>query len=59
MKHITQKQMAKILGVKQPTISKYVNGKLDLSIHDAIKLNKSLKIPFNAWEDIKTYLASA
>ena len=59
MKRITQKQIAEVLGVKQPTVSKYVNNKLDLSIHDAIKLNKKLKIPFTAWVNIKDYLQAS
>ena len=58
MKKITQNEIAEILNVKQPTVSKYINGKLDLSIHDAIKLNEKLNIPYDAWKDIKSYLSS-
>lgn len=51
MKPITQKQIAEVLGVLQPTVSKYLNGKLDISAKDALKLKRALKIPIEAWEN--------
>ena len=56
MKTFTQKEIALFLGKKQPTISKYFNGKLDISAKDASKLNKKFEIPFEIWENPKLYL---
>ena len=56
MKTFTQIEIAEFLGVKQPTISKYFNGKLEISAKDANKLNKKFGIPFEFWENPKLYL---
>ena len=56
MKTFTQIEIAEFLGVKQPTISKYFNGKLEISAKDANKLNKKFGIPFEFWENPKSYL---
>lgn len=58
MKRITQQEMADVIGVEQPTISKYINGKLQLSVKDAIILEDSLGIPVHAWSDIKSFLST-
>jgi transcriptional regulator with XRE-family HTH domain len=46
MKKITQQKIANVLGVKQPTISKYKTGKLELSFKDALELKKHFE-----WSD--------
>ena len=56
MKTFTQTEIARFLGVKQPTISKYFNGKLEISAKDANKLKKKFEIPFEFWENPKSYL---
>jgi len=56
MKTITQSEIADFLGVKQPTVSKYLNGKLEISAKNANKLNKAFGIPFDVWENPKLYL---
>lgn len=58
MKTITQKQIAAVLRVKQPTVSKYLNGKLRLSVNNALLLEDKLGIPVTAWQDIKSYLSN-
>lgn len=58
MKKITQKVMSEVLGVEQPTISKYINGKLQLSVKDALTLEEELNIPVHAWTDIKSFLST-
>jgi len=56
MKQFTQIELANCLGVKQPTISKYLNGQLRITATRANKLNKEFNIPFDFWEDPKSYL---
>lgn len=56
MKTFTQSDVAECLGVKQPTVSKYFNGKLEISAKDANKLNKKFNIPFELWDNPKLYL---
>jgi transcriptional regulator with XRE-family HTH domain len=56
MKTFTQKQVADALGVRQPTVSKYFNGVLEISAKDALALNRKFKIPFDVWENPKSYL---
>jgi len=51
MRRVTQTEMAEVLEVKQPTISKYMTDKLDISAKDAIKLNREFNIPVEAWEN--------
>lgn len=58
MKTITQEQIGKVLQVKQPTVSKYLNGKLRLSVDNALLLEQELGIPVSAWQDIKSYLSN-
>lgn len=55
MKKATQIEMAAVLDVKQPTISKYMTDKLDISAKDAIKLQREFDIPVDAWEDPVTF----
>lgn len=59
MKFPTQEQIAETLGVKQSTVSKYLNGKLEVSVSQAIKLQDDLKIPIKAWRDIKSFIAKS
>ena len=56
MKTFTQNEIAKFLGIKQPTVSKYFNGKLEISAKFASKLNKKFGIPFEFWENPKLHL---
>jgi len=56
MKTFTQIEIAKFLGLKQPTISKYFNGQLEISAKDANKLNEKFEIPHDVWNDPKSYL---
>ena len=56
MKKITQKEIAKVLGVQQPAVSRYINGISKLSVKDALLLKEKLGIPCEAWLDIKKYL---
>lgn len=56
MKTFTQKEVADTLGVRQPTVSKYFNGVLEISAKDALKLNEEFGIPFVVWENPKSYL---
>jgi len=56
MKTFTQNEIAKYLGIKQPTVSKYFNGKLEISAKFASRLNKKFDIPFEFWENPKLHL---
>ncbi|MDD5159666.1 MAG: helix-turn-helix domain-containing protein [Sulfuricurvum sp.] len=56
MKLPTQSQMAAVLKVEQPTVSKYMRGKLDLSVGQAIQLRDAFGIPIDAWLNIKQWL---
>lgn len=56
MKTFTQKEIANVLGVRQPTISKYFNGVLEISAKDAFTLHREFAIPFYVWEDPKFHL---
>jgi len=56
MKKITQTQIGEVLGIGQPTVSKYLNSKLEISLKQARLLKDELAIPFEAWQDIKKYL---
>lgn len=53
MKTFTQKEIALILGVQQPTISKYFSGALKITAKDALKLNRALGVPLEVWDDPK------
>lgn len=59
MKFPTQEQIAESLGVKQSTVSKYLNGKLEVSVNQAIKLEDDLRIPIKAWRDIKSFISTS
>lgn len=59
MKFPTQEQIAESLGVNQPTVSKYLNGKLEVSVNQAIKLKDRFGIPLEAWRDIKSFIAKS
>jgi len=58
MKLPTQSQMAAVLKVEQSTVSKYMRGKLDLSVGQAIQLRDAFGIPIDAWLDIKSWLST-
>lgn len=59
MKFPTQEQIAEALGVNQSTVSKYLNGRLDISVGQAIKLKDRFGIPLEAWRDIKSFIAKS
>ena len=56
MKKIKQTEIAKVLDCSQSRISKFYNDRLDISVKEADKVEKSLGIPMRAWLDIKSYL---
>ncbi len=57
MEKVGQKKISNVLGVKQPTVSKYMNGKLRMSIENALLLLEQLEIPIEAWVNPKAYFA--
>lgn len=59
MKFPTQEKIAETLGVNQPTVSKYLNGKLEVSVSQAIVLKDKLGIPLEAWRDIKSFISTS
>lgn len=58
MKFPTQEEIAETLGVKQSTVSKYLNGR-DISVSNAIKIKDRFGIPLEAWRDIKSFIAKS
>jgi len=54
MRTFTQNEIADFLGVKQPTVSKYFTGKLEISAKTANKLHRKFGIPFDFWDNPKS-----
>ena len=55
MKPFTQIELANFLGVKQPTVSKYLNGQLEISAKFANALEREFGIPTEFWDNPKTH----
>jgi len=55
MKEITQEDMARVLNVTQPTVSKRIDKK-SFRCSEMLKLENELGIPFEAFRNIKSYL---
>ena len=56
MKKINQQTIADILGVRQGTISKYLTGRSEIRLKDAIRVSKELSVPVDIFYDSKLQL---
>lgn len=51
MKRLKQLEIANTIGCTQPTVSKYLSNKLEISLSDAKKVSESMKIPITIFID--------
>ncbi|OCL99547.1 helix-turn-helix protein [Aliarcobacter thereius] len=56
MKEFKITKISKDLNITHSAVSQWFSGKTKPSIGNATKMNKLYSIPFEAWEDIKSYL---
>ncbi|OCL85308.1 helix-turn-helix protein [Aliarcobacter thereius] len=56
MKEIKVTQISKDLNITHSAVSQWFSGKTKPSIGNATKMNKLYSIPYEAWEDIKSYI---
>ncbi|MCG3671961.1 helix-turn-helix domain-containing protein [Aliarcobacter butzleri] len=56
MKEIKVTKISKDLNISHSAVSQWFSGKTKPSIKNATKMYKLYSIPFEAWENIKSYL---
>ncbi|WP_026804708.1 helix-turn-helix domain-containing protein [Aliarcobacter lanthieri] len=56
MKEIKVTKISKDLNISHSAVSQWFSGKTKPSIENATKMYKLYSIPFEAWENIKSYL---
>ncbi|PZQ08225.1 MAG: hypothetical protein DI567_02265 [Aliarcobacter butzleri] len=56
MKEIKVTKISRDLNISHSAVSQWFSGKTKPSIKNATKMYKSYNIPFEAWENIKSYL---
>ena len=53
-RHMTQKQLADVSGIKASVLSETINGKRSISLNVAVALEKALGIPAEIWMNLQT-----
>lgn len=53
-RHMTQKQLADVSGIRASVLSETINGKRSISLNVAVALEKALGIPAEIWMNLQT-----
>jgi antitoxin component HigA of HigAB toxin-antitoxin module len=55
-KKLTQTDLANVIGCGQSIMSRYLSGKRHIKLKDALKIKKTLKLPFSVFYDSESQL---